>query len=1367
MTVEEVSVVHVAEEEEMATCSSKGESVVEKDKEKENEDLSNGANGRIVKEDSDGDGSYVFVNGNDAVNGDPVELDLEKNGNGSVGEDRGVENLESKGEVKSESDLAKDESDQDKEPIELCHVEGSVDEQKSGDLLESCPVSETSMVDQNGVSELANGIAKDTVLEAAVVDSSDKRSDSNGGSLANDGIEHNVVDSSSKENGESVMTVADDGECNGDGLANDSVEDSVDVSRSKENEDSEIGVADDIECNGDGLANDSVEDNVVDGDSEMAIADHGDCNGDGLANDSANNTVSELANGIAKDTVLEAAVVDSSDKESDSNGGSLADDGIKHYVVCSGSKENEDSVMTVAADGECNEDVLANDCVEDSVVVSRSKENEDSEIGVADDIECNGDGLANDSVEDNVVEGGDSEMAIADHGDCNGDDLANDSTKDTVSEGAVGTRNEQNGFLELPVSDNGDHLANISAKDSVSEAIVVDSRAEQNDGVPVSVSDSIGDDLHAASVEDTISKVSEPEQNESSNRVEAGADCHGPVSDGNGDRPDKKFSEMPETVHPDVLSGNVSVNGGENLINSESTEADTHLEKETSNGSISDECGEALLVVHTQDGISETVVINDLVDSRQNSQQVTLNNANVESGVSDTTAETLPPPRVDDEKVETEVIKSDENSIGGSDARHVENSEVEIEVESGSVDDETKSSCLGNGLESETKISSDSIVSEEAEVSKGLSECDSIEPFTVGDTDEKLAVADVQNDSSLAAPLSNEVKAPAAVENLSTVSNRDISGNNVDTCQEPEGLDEVERKRPFYFLIRVPRYDDESLKEKIRLAQIIVDEKTQSRDKIQEEMPSKRATCKEYGGYFDAAISQERAARDLHRSKRQEIESIQSLRNIEDIGTKIRNMEHMIQHETLPLKDEKQIIREIKQLKQDRDRLSSNMGRQDEVQKGLDQKDQIEERLKSLKKEADQLKVNLMKAEAVTKAAKKKYHDAAEELNKWLSQFKAADDIRQDAYAQLHSLKKQSYEKNKYFWQYRDDAKTAYDLALKRDKEALQNLCVNQVEKLMDLWNKNDEFRKEYVRCNVRSTLRRLRTLDGRSLGPDEEPPVIPQLVNERVAKDHSVSSLALEERTQEKVVLAKAEKSNDKLMAKAVEQKHQTEQKNQTSKSEKPVKSVPPASGSTTASSMDKIEEAGEEKPKRTKEEEETSKAEELRKEEEAAKLREQRRLEEIAKAKEALERKRRIAEKAQARAALRAQKETEEKEKEREKRAKKKERRKMAAAATGGSASVTDEVVSASTSETPAETPKESENKEKPVIIGKRSQKPSQFTKQTKAKSIPPPLRNRGKRRMQTWMWVLLTLLVVFALFLVGNYNFSFSFGLQRFNF
>lgn len=57
-------------------------------------------------------------------------------------------------------------------------------------------------------------------------------------------------------------------------------------------------------------------------------------------------------------------------------------------------------------------------------------------------------------------------------------------------------------------------------------------------------------------------------------------------------------------------------------------------------------------------------------------------------------------------------------------------------------------------------------------------------------------------------------------------------------------------------------------------------------------------------------------------------------------------MEHKIAHESLPLKEEKQFIRDIKQLKQLREQFSSSMGKQDDVKQAFDQKDQIEERLK-------------------------------------------------------------------------------------------------------------------------------------------------------------------------------------------------------------------------------------------------------------------------------------------------------------------------------------------------------------------------------------------------------------------------------------
>ncbi|GLU00136.1 hypothetical protein SLE2022_175280 [Rubroshorea leprosula] len=758
-------------------------------------------------------------------------------------------------------------------------------------------------------------------------------------------------------------------------------------------------------------------------------------------------------------------------------------------------------------------------------------------------------------------------------------------------------------------------------------------------------------------------------------------------------------------------------------------------------------------------------------------------------------SENLPSSAVDEVSTEAEAGKSEWKFCADADSHLVDNSEVI----GGAVDNDgdTTPSCLANGATSESKTSSDSVVS--IEVVSSL-------PSTAVGTDSKvdIAVENFSAESSRDMPANDSVATEPEKLNgtasdseqncaqdddkVAHIENGGIQLSNIDhdkLCQESEAVNVVHKdesttcssegsaidtsegqnpipeggKRRFY-LVKVPRYDDENLKEQIRQAQLRVDERTESRDEIRAEIKKKKATCKELSDNFEDALSQERAARELLKSKRQEIDSLQSAISIEDIDGRIRNMEHSIQHETLPLKEEKQLIREIKQLKQTRENLSSNMGRQDGVQQTSEQKDQIEGRLKSLKKEADLLRDNVLKAEAFTKAAKKKLSEENEKLSKLLSEFRSADSIRQEAYAQLQSLRKQSYEKNKYFWQYRDDAKAAYDLAFKRDIAALEKLCASQVENNMDILNKNDEYRKDYFRCNVRSTLRRLKTLDGRSIGPDEEPPVIPHVVNERVAKDGTLPISSPEGETREQVEPAEAEKVKGKPVMKTAPEK------NPAAKPKKSSKSGSPANSMETASVRDEIQEPTEEEQKKTKEEEELSrKAEELRKKEEEAKLMEQRRLDEKAKAKEALERKKRNAEKAQARAVLRAQKEAELKEKEREKKAKKKERRKAATA--GEDSGVTNEVESEPTSETPIQTPNEPETREKQVATTKKPQKQSLYTKQSKAKSIPPPppLRNRGKRRMQPWMWVLLTVLVVFALFLVGNGNFSFNFGLNRF--
>lgn len=75
----------------------------------------------------------------------------------------------------------------------------------------------------------------------------------------------------------------------------------------------------------------------------------------------------------------------------------------------------------------------------------------------------------------------------------------------------------------------------------------------------------------------------------------------------------------------------------------------------------------------------------------------------------------------------------------------------------------------------------------------------------------------------------------------------------------------------------------------------------------------------------------------------------------------------------------------------------------------------------------------------------------------------------------------------------------------------------------------------------------------------------------------------------------------------------------------------------------------------------------------------------------------------------------------------------------------------------ESTSETIREPEVTEKPMAVSKKPQKPSPYVKQIKStKSIPPPLRNRGKRRIQQWMWILVAVFGILGLFFLGNSNF-----------
>ncbi|MCO5609522.1 hypothetical protein L7F22_063750 [Adiantum nelumboides] len=260
-------------------------------------------------------------------------------------------------------------------------------------------------------------------------------------------------------------------------------------------------------------------------------------------------------------------------------------------------------------------------------------------------------------------------------------------------------------------------------------------------------------------------------------------------------------------------------------------------------------------------------------------------------------------------------------------------------------------------------------------------------------------------------------------------------------------------------------------------------------------------------------------------------------------------------------------------------------------------------------------------------------------------------------------LSKQLLRWNAEFYKYRDNFRKAKELASSKNVEALAAFCNEQVENMLRCWISDLSFRERYVRNNVHSTLRRLETLDGRSLGIDEEPLLLlndAELDHETQAKDVESGSkkVGLRKEAIAKSPVSLLQENNVKGLRGVKVQQPQGKVLQESSSSGEPKEEVAEAKKSGSKSSQSSSS-SGPPSSLTSTPTVFTTPApikDEAAKEAQAAELKETRRQEEMAKAKEAAERKRRQAERAQAKAQLRAQKDAERREKERAKKAKRK---------------------------------------------------------------------------------------------------------------
>ncbi|CAI0409229.1 unnamed protein product [Linum tenue] len=412
----------------------------------------------------------------------------------------------------------------------------------------------------------------------------------------------------------------------------------------------------------------------------------------------------------------------------------------------------------------------------------------------------------------------------------------------------------------------------------------------------------------------------------------------------------------------------------------------------------------------------------------------------------------------------------------------------------------------------------------------------------------------------------------------------------------------------------------------------------------------------------------------------------------EELDEAIRRLQYYIQHESIPLSEEKQVLREIAQLKGQRPNIIANVAMRAKIQESMGQKDDIQDQVKhmnvdfdGLKKERDAMSEKIKKLNAKV--------EALDEEIKVIEEEQTAIRLKRDELlVRLGKLRALSDELNAPHLALRGILNQAKQLAVKKDAQGIQQLANAEMEKFMLQWREK-AFRDDYEKRLIwnESLDERKLTRDGRTRNPDEKP----------------IAVVMRPAPSQVEPLVKPLKRPEESLPAKKVQKK--TEQ----------------------------IEEAEDEVAGLEKIQQKTLP------QVDAAKLKEMKREEEIAKAKLAMERKKKLAEKAAAKAAKRAEKEAEKKLKDREKKLKKK-------TAGSGSWNEEDKVGEESVEESE---PEETKGAAAPAPVKEQVKKenPARYRNRPRSLEAVPRALLKKKKSINYWLWAApAALLAVFLVFL-----------------
>ncbi|TYI84922.1 hypothetical protein E1A91_D05G401400v1 [Gossypium mustelinum] len=353
-----------------------------------------------------------------------------------------------------------------------------------------------------------------------------------------------------------------------------------------------------------------------------------------------------------------------------------------------------------------------------------------------------------------------------------------------------------------------------------------------------------------------------------------------------------------------------------------------------------------------------------------------------------------------------------------------------------------------------------------------------------------------------------------------------------------------------------------------------------------------------YRFYEDPAIKAklDQADKEIQKWNKADVDNRLSLcASEEELDFIIHSLQYRIQHEGISLSEEKRILKEIKHLEGTREKVIANAAMRSKIQDSLGQKEDIQDQVKLMGVDLNGVRKEQHAVWSKKKQIKDKLDETETKIVSLQNELKAVTLKRDKAFENIQELRKQSDQGNSHFYQSRTIVHNAKLLAAQKDIKALEELSIVEKRTLPSLDS-------------------RLLSRDGRIRNPDEKPLVAPE----------------------------KPVDSETETILRPSVRKPKEEAKSGPQTDTKPAKKAP-KDAETIAMESNPLSDISV-----VAEEILVSGKLQKNKEVDAAKLKELKREEEIAKAKQAMERKKKLAEKAAAKAARRAQMEAQKKLKE-----------------------------------------------------------------------------------------------------------------------